>query len=470
MKCLLLCVGLAAQAASAASPADYANVIPIETRGQGAAWQFELSDSVYAGSVDPDLRDLAVFNASGRAVPMTIRPVELPDSQIEQRAPVPMLALPSGRRGGDESDLRLIVERDASGRLRRLETQSSAAPSVDGEPREWLLDLGAFDRGTDTLELDWDAPRNRIIARFEVSASNDLQRWDLLNEDATVVMVEQGGARIERRSIDFSTTRLRYIRLRRTDDGVPLSGMRAEAARIRHVASSARVQWLQAASVDRIGDLEASPTRHLYVLSSAVPATDVKINLSSDNAVAQMDVLASADATPAAGRWIRRARLVAFRLLQGGAVIDSGFASLSPGPRIRTLRLDSATPLASPPDLVVGYRPARLLFLAEGQGPFLLAVGSARERYPDYPIEPALESLRARFGGDWQPATAELGDSRASAGAEALRPAQPPVHWRNWLLWSVLVGAAAIVGGIAISLLRGAGQPGAEKREQPPEE
>jgi hypothetical protein len=230
------------------------------------------------------------------------------------------------------------------------------------------------------------------------------------------------------------------------------------------------VQWLQAASVDRIGDLDASPTRHLYVLNSAVPASDVKINLSSDNTVAQLDVLASADAAPAAGRWIRRARVVAFRMLQGGAVIDSGFAALTPGPRIRTLRLDSATPLASPPDLAVGYRPARLLFLAEGQGPFLLGVGSATERYPDYPIEPALESLRARFGGDWQPAMAELGDSRVSAGADALRPAQGQTRWREWLLWSVLVGAAALVGAIAISLLRGSAEGRRENRQQPPEE
>lgn len=470
MKRLLLCIGLTAQAAMAASPADYANVIPIQTRGESAAWQFELDSSVYAGSVDPDLRDLAVFNAAGQAVPMTIRPVELPDSQVEQRAPVPVLALPDDRRGGTDVDLHLVVERDAAGRLRRLETQSTGEPPVAVEPREWLLDLAAFDRGIDYLELDWDVPRDKVIARFEVSGSNDLQRWDLLNADATVVMIEQDGARIERRNIDLSTTRLRYLRLLRTDDGLPLAGLRAEAGRTRHVAGSARVQWLQAASVERLGELDAGKTRFLYVLNPAVPATDVKVNLSSDNAVAQLDVLASADEAPASGRWVRRARFVAFRLLQDGDVIDNGFAALTPGPRIRSLRLDSATPLAAPPDVVVGYRPARLLFLAEGNGPFLLAVGSASERYPDYPIEPALVSLRSRFGPEWQPAVADLGDSRASAGAKALRPAQQPVNWKRWLLWSVLIGAAAVVGGIAISLLRGSGEGRGEERQQPPEE
>jgi zinc transporter ZupT len=32
--------------------------------------------------------------------------------------------------------------------------------------------------------------------------------------------------------------------------------------------------------------------------------------------------------------------------------------------------------------------------------------------------------------------------------------ATPARDWKTWLLWAVLVGAAALIGGLALSLLR----------------
>ncbi|HMM67975.1 MAG TPA: DUF3999 domain-containing protein [Dokdonella sp.] len=470
MKILLAFGCLAMQMAAAATPADYARVIPIDTAGDSAAWQVELDDQVYAGSIDPNLRDLAIFNADGQAVPLILSASEAPDAVIEQRAAVPVLPLPPAGREREQADLHLLVERDASGRLRRLETQSSDEPGETTATREWLLDLGEFDRGIDRLELAWSEPQGDIIARFEVTGSNDLQRWDLLNADATLVVLEQGGARVDRREIALPVTRFRYLRLRRHDDGAPLGGISAQASRVRRVAGVTPVNWIEAEAVDSVDGHPASGTQHLYTLRYSVPASQVRITLGSDNALAQLEVLTPFNVVDGKTHWIQRARPVAFRLVQDGDVIDNGAIALSPGARVRDLRIDSATALATTPRLSVGYRPARLVFLAEGKGPFLLAVGSATARFPDYPVEAALATLRARLGRDWQPPVATLGDSRSSAGASALQAPKVPLDWKRWLLWAVLIGAAAVVGGIALSLLRGTGQGRAEDRQQPPEE
>lgn len=470
MKILLAFGCLAMQVAAAATPADYARVIPIDTAGESAAWQVELDAQVYAGSIDPGLRDLAIFNADGQAVPLILSASEAPDAVIEQRAAVPVLPLPPAGREREQADLHLLVERDASGRLRRLETQSSDEPGETAATREWLLDLGEFERGIDRLELAWNEPQGDIIASFEVTGSNDLQRWDLLNTDATLVVLEQGGARVDRREIALPVTRFRYLRLHRNDDGAPLGGLSAQASRSRRVAGVAPVRWIEAKPVDGIAELASSDTRHLYSLDHAVPASQVRITLASDNALAQLEVLTPFGLADGKSHWIQRARLVAFRLVQDDDVIDNGAIALSPGARLRELRIDSATALASNPQVSVGYRPVRLIFLAEGRGPFVLGVGSATERFPAYPVEAALATLRARLGADWQPPTATLGGSRTSAGAKALEAPEALVDWKRWLLWAVLIGAAAVVGGIALSLLRGAGQGRAEDRQQPPEE
>ena len=469
--CLLACLG--AQAALASGLDDYANVMPILTSGESAAWQVDLDFSVYAGSIDPDLRDLAVFNADGQPVPMRMVAVAAPASLLEEQAGVALLALPAD---GDErargDNLRLLVERDAEGRLRRLETQSSADTGVDAEPaaRVWLLDLAGFKRGIDHLALDWDAPRDGVIAHFEVSASSDLQRWEMLNADATVVLLAQDATRIERRAIDLAATTLRYLRLRRTDAGAPLTGLRAEAGKTRRVAGATPLQWVEAAAVAESGEFRASSTRHLYAVHPAVPASHIKLNLGSDNALAEVEIFSQASGQAGPARWIRRASGVAFRLAEGGDVIDNDAFLLGQGPRIAALRIDSATPLLPSPRVVVGFQPARVVFLAEGKPPYSLAVGSATARYPDYPIDAALATLRARFGRDWQPPVAELGDSRAQSGDAALRAPEAPFDWKRGLLWVVLIGAAVVVASIAISLLRHGGERGHVDREKPPEE
>lgn len=461
---------MAAQAASAAVPADYAQVIPIITAGDSAAWQVELAASVYAGSVDPHLRDLAVFNADGDAVPMKIQPAEYVDSVTEQRSAVAVLALPQDQRSAQAEDLNLIVERDANGRLRRIEMQTMSDPEPFPETREWLLDIDDAERGVDRLKLDWNDPGQGVIAHFQLTGSNDLQSWQQLNADATVVDLRQDGARVERRIITFPATRLRYLRLRRLDAGVALGGLRAEASRINRVTGIAPLQWLDASSIDHIGELKSNPKLHLYSLPYSLPVSDVRIDLVNDNGLAEVDVLSPLNASDGSLRWISRAHLVAFRLVQDGERIDNGAITLSRGSRLQALRIDSATALATSPRLAVGYRPANLIFLAEGKGPFVLALGSATARYPDTPVEAALASLRTRYGKDWQPSTAMLGEVQTSAGEQALQAPKVPPDWKRWLLWAALIGAALVVGGIALSLLRDHGQGGAEDRQQPPEE
>jgi hypothetical protein len=69
----------------------------------------------------------------------------------------------------------------------------------------------------------------------------------------------------------------------------------------------------------------------------------------------------------------------------------------------------------------------------------------------------ALAPLRAKFGEDWQPPLASLGPRQTLQGDRALvaRPSEAILRdWRTWLLWAVLVGAAALIGGLALKLLR----------------
>jgi hypothetical protein len=63
----------------AAAVDDYAYLWPLQTAGDSAAWQLELTPEVYAALRSGDLRDLAVLNAAGN-----------PDRRIEHGLVAPI--------------------------------------------------------------------------------------------------------------------------------------------------------------------------------------------------------------------------------------------------------------------------------------------------------------------------------------------------------------------------------------------
>lgn len=447
----------AASAAHANAPSDYATVFPIDTAnaahdGNGA-WRFDLTPDAYAWVQDAALRDVEVFNAAGQPVPfarVTDAPATTPREHV---ATLPVLALPPSASNANGNDLRLVIDRDADGRLRRIDAGEQAATARSGA-REWLVDA----RGVapmDRLMLTWSAPATGVVARFAVEAGDDLQTWRNVGS-GTVLALEQDGARVERHDIALGNVRADYLRLRRLDDGAQLQGLAAQSHSTEREAAAPTSLWTQTGGGHRVATTPAGiAARFDYTLSAPLPVHAARIELANDNALAPL-ILSVRDGDT----WRELAHVTAFRLRSGDETIHNADVEWPVTSRLREFRIDSRVPLAAPPKLSLDVRPDRFVFLAEGDGPFVLAVGSARARHADYPVNVALASLRARLGKDWQPPLAQLGFARESGGARALQPTpiESPLPWRRWLLWSVLVVAAAVVGGFALSLLRGAGK------------
>jgi hypothetical protein len=446
--------------ADAASPADYAYVFPIETAASATdatnnAWRVELTPEVYRWVQDAGLRDVEIFNAEQHPVPFARFAVEQVATAREQTMPLPVLELPSSAKTASASDLRLVIDRDADGRLRRIDA-GEATPAA-ASTRDWLLDASGLDRAIDSLVLSWSDPTSGIVARFAVDASDDLQSFRSAG-NATVLMLEQQGAHLERRDIALGGVHAKYLRLRRLDDGVALTGLRAEARSVERGRTAPSRMWI-AADPKRVSNDSPVPpgvTRFDYTLAAALPIDTARIELASDNALAPIALLARASDAPP---WNRIAAITAFRLRQGSEPLRNGDIDVSNAARVREFRIESTTALTQAPRLTLGFRPDSLVFLAEGKGPYTLAAGSAQARHAEYPIEAALASLRSTLGKDWQPPLATLGDARASGGDAALHAPPPPLPWRRWVLWAILVGGAALIAGLALSLLRGAKPP-----------
>jgi hypothetical protein len=451
----------AIRAAAANSPADYAYVFPIQTPAHdtseaSSAWRVELTPDVYRWAQDADLRDIEIFNAEQHPVPFARIAAEPSSTTAEQTTAIPALELPTSAKS-TPGDLRLVIDRDAEGHLRRIDAgERSSAATTSGD---WLLDASGLDRAIDRIVLSWREPASGIVARFAIDTSDDLQSWRSAGT-ATVLALEQQGARLERREIPLGGVRAKYLRLRRLDDGSAIVGLSAEAHSVKHTRALPERAWVDAQT--KPAPLEEPVARGIarfdYTLEAALPIDIARIELASDNALAPVSLFARTSQA-ASAPWIRLGGLTAFRLRQGGETLRNDDIDMRGAERLQVFRIESSTALAEPPRLTLGYRPDSLVFLAEGNGPYVLAAGSAQARHANYPIEPALASLRASLGKDWQPPLAKLESARTSGGDNALRTPPPPVPWRRWVLWAILVGGALLIAGLALSLLRGAKPP-----------
>lgn len=106
------------------------------------------------------------------------------------------------------------------------------------------------------------------------------------------------------------------------------------------------------------------------------------------------------------------------------------------------------------PTLQLGYAPGRLRFLAQGNGPWLLAWGSTRAlRYPGKGCDSLLPNLKpSELNG--MVGMAEPGPARELGGDAALKAGAGTPQMRRLALWILLAGGAAIIAAMSLRLLQ----------------
>jgi hypothetical protein len=109
-------------------------------------------------------------------------------------------------------------------------------------------------------------------------------------------------------------------------------------------------------------------------------------------------------------------------------------------------RVPEGNPLfAGELSLAAAWHPSELVFLAQGNPPFVLAYGSGSLRVPRTDLTSFISGIAV--------APAALGDAKNLGGVARLAAARPPVQWRRWILWLVLFGALAALASMAHRLL-----------------
>jgi len=449
-----LLLALAAQSACAnegatrpAQPSDFAWQWPLLINTGQDVVQVSLTPEIYAQITRADVRDLAAFNGADESLPFGPAALALPQPMalpVPAAIALPMFRIPHATAASSES-MQLHIERDANGRLRQLHAEINEATgsvSID----DWLLDLSALQVPVHGLQFSLlPTAEGSLNARIEIAGSNELDQWQVIAPAQVVLSLHQGEFRLQRLRASLPHVQWRYLRLRRIDSEatLPLASVTADFAQTFSVADQRRDLMLQGTAVaDQPGVFE-------YRLAGPFPMQRAAVELAQRNALATI-IIETRDHVSQI--WREVARGTAFRLASGGEDIGAAPFEL-PIIRDRFWRLRSEPALAQAPLLTLGYQPESFVLLAQGAGPYRLVAGSVLAARPDYPLQVVLSQLATQHGRDWQPDEVAIGTGLSLAGEAALSLPPPAPPYRQWLLWAVLVGAAALVVVLALKLL-----------------
>lgn len=451
MKKIWLIVGAllsaSVQAQTAITPDSFAWHAKIDAPGTGPFYQAPLPLGVYTGVKRADLGDLRVFNAAGEVVPhawLQARP-----STVSDRTESPLTVFVLRAAGNAPGGWSLDVTRNRDGTLVAMR-QAEAGPGTMTAGA--LFDISQLHQNAHALKLAL-APNAAAFQHFSLDTSDDLQSWRPL-ADGQIVRLERDGQRIENNRIEWDGEAGKYLRVLWREPQSAAEIVSA-AVSITHTATrSAPMLWSGAL-------LPATVQKDLYEyqLPGRLPLEQLRIELAQPNTLAPVIVQRYQPGygqRREQGSWLTIASTIAYRLAapQGEERSLALQLNLPPESRLR-LAIDSrgGGVGAVAPSIQVGFTPRVLVFLARGNGPFMLAWGAVAmppsalalaSLVPGYDADQALTAAAARIA--FVPPAQTAGLPGPAALASSVKS--------KGLLWLALLAGVAILGGMAWLLIR----------------
>jgi hypothetical protein len=375
------------------------------------------------------------------AAPETQAPVV-----TQQALPVSELQAAPKANAGDGTKVEVQT---AAGTQVRVQEEPAVGGTQVSTPQTYahVIDAREVPDALRSIQFDWQSPDGASEAHVRIEASDDLDQWQTVVGASTLLRVNQGDRQLQRKTIPLPLRKYQYLRATRVDGGPPLliTGVIAE-----RVATPQTIepQWFAANAV-------TSTESGVLMFDTArmAPVTYARLLLSQDNSSVRVTLSSRNDVKAA---WLTRWSGESYSVLSNGERRSSAPAEFSATTDRywRAQFAGQAESLSQPPSLELGYRPARLRFLAQGPGPYTLAYGSRRV---EATATQQCGSLLAGVGTkdlDQLIGEASVQPAQVLAGEAAFKPLPKKTPVRLFVLWGSLILGVALLVAMALSLLK----------------
>ena len=439
-RALLILAGLvSATPALAITPQDFAYGVRVEATEKSPAYRVRLPLAVYQGVVHPNLADLRVFNANNEVVPYEIRRQKSSATEPGPKARLPLFPLRGDARAALDA-LRVTIQSGGTS----LNLNAPNAEQAQSTVHAYLMDARGFNAPMSAIEIEWPNEAPDFAGMVDVEASDDLSAWRMVSHAAPIANLRANNERLIEKRMEFRSTKAKFWRITWVANDAPFVLSAAVAERARDVIEAKRLKLAVAGE-----PVESRPGEFAYDLRASLPVDRINIELPQRNSVATVAVWSRTDAKEI---WRAVARQGVYRIDQQ---LDGGNEELNNAPlrididsdRYWLLRFEKSEDVGSgAPRLQVEWIPHELLFVARGEGPFVVAYGSATAKAAETRIADLVPRLAI--------AVAKASDPFDLGGSVRREPEPTPFPWKTVALWSVLLIGVSVLGWMALRLLR----------------
>jgi hypothetical protein len=366
------------------------------------------------------------------------------------QVPLRMFPLYVSRDRGNVDGLALSVVRNASGTTINV-TSRDADDSQERTLGGYVLDASEREDPIAALTFAMPEASAATSMRMRIDASDDLVTWRTVRFDAALVLLEQGGHRLERNRVEVSPTRAKYLRVSWNARGpvIAFTGVTGEFGS--RPLEPAR-EWRTATGTP----VEGREGEYQYDLGGAFPVDRIDVELPAPNSIVPATLLGRDVATDP---WQLVGNTVFYRIAQSpgaSAAADATSPPFAVDGRARRhwmLRLDPRAGMSGPsaPVLRAGWHVQEIVFAARGRGPFVLAYGKYEATHGSLPIETLIPDYSAKRE---LPASVVVARTSASVDLGGVTQLKKPADTKRWVLWGALLLGAAVLGWMAWRLSR----------------
>ncbi len=404
--------------------------------------EVDLPLSVYEKMQRKDYGDIRVISSDGQLVPYQLSRIETVNSQQQK----PLVFYPfTKEQAANTGNIKVIInQRQRSGQqsIKIAQKWGGDLENQQGNQEyQYIIQNSQKKPSLCKLKLDWIQAKPSMVLPLKLESSNNLQNWNSLSRKQTVSKLNYAGSKLVQDEISFSCTTQKYLRLTWLNPTLQVHIQKIQG--IYNRSGKQQTQWKSFGkpSYDKDGN---------WLFESDVVA-----------GISKMEFVAPQDGLLYKGTLYSRNNendqwrftynnVSQYRLNIGDTELkSSAFTIRTNKSRYWKLELNAEGQFTDEqlPEIRGGWAPRKLLFLAQGKGPFQLAFGNPNIK-PSEQLDLNNLIKTIRDSGSAVD-NVKLGEIENSG-----KVFSPDTNWKLILFWLVLILGTMLMAYMAFKLFK----------------
>ncbi len=433
---------------------DFSVAYTLRVKEDRAIHSVALPQELYENLIQDELGDICVFNGKGDPVPYFVRVIDKGEKVTEGRTAIPFfpMTFPKNLQDQIKEDVSVRVARNNVGTIVKVFPLSGT--HLKNEPvNAYLLDLSNEERKMSELEFDWHKNDGDTLIDLTIEQSDDLVGWSRLKVSGSLANIHYKGNQVIKRKIAIGMDTQKYLKVTWSPLQHPFE-LTEVIGHVSNLPKETALLWTKAISAHQV--FQENKIIAEFKLENKTQPERAQIVFPEKHSLMKLSVLSKKNEDE---KWTLRcdALFYDFRLEGKGlrnnpcefsatndsewrVSLDDGFAN----------GIDRLSQLK----ITFGWRQHELLFVSQGEPPFLLAYGSGKftsktrqvhngtilNQLLDDPLKSVIQQ-------------AELVDKVELGGDKALLHPAAPLPWKKWILWFVLIAGVASLAYMVRNLM-----------------